>query len=294
MEYSTSPQPVTGKPSYPYHDEQPGLEVAPVEGPGLEVAPDTGLHVYQPERDAKEPVLTGAYPPGIYAHDAYPEVYYGDHQHGAGPALPAGSPTEKTGWSRRKWLIVGGVALLVIIAAIVGGVVGSRAAANTASEEAVSDEATSASATASVSAISSPTSASTSALPTATSIAKNSPLTAVSFRTAIDGSPAGVAVGFVIAMLYRDPAGTVMATWIQDAALEGEDTTTWTDPFKINPPTPLQNGTGLYMGGHCTASATTLKSGKEIVTYRVSWSLSDPSRDPSGRPFPIPASPSCF
>lgn len=268
MEYSTSPQPVTGRPAY--HDEQPGLEVAHDTGPGLEVAPETGLHVYHPERDAKEPVAAGIYPPGIYPQDAYPEVYYGDHHPGAGPALPAGPPTEKARWSR-KWFIIGGVALVVIIAAVVGGVLGARAASNNKSAQSASDEATTP--TASPSIISPPTSAPSSAIPTATSIAKNSPLTAVSFRTALDGSPAGTPIGFVIAILFKDPVGTLWASALRDFALEGNDTVPWTDRFSINPPTPLQNGTGLAMGGHCTAEATKDKNGKQKITYKVSRSL---------------------
>lgn len=266
MEYSTVPQPVTVRGNPSYHDEQPGLEVAndPSTSAGLEVAPEPGLHVYNPERDAKEPVSAGAYQSGIHAHDAYPEVYYG--QHGAGPALPAGQPAEKTGWSRRKWLMVGGVALLVIIAAIVGGVVGGRAAANAKSANLASEEAPSVTATSS----SGTTPASSSAVPTATSIAKNSPLSAISFRTAVDGSPAGDPIGFVIAILYRDPVGSLFASYLLDFALEGDDANTWVPPFSLNPPTPIQNETGYYMGGHCTANTTkNAKTGKNDITYQL-------------------------
>lgn len=269
MEHSNLPRPVTDKSSY--HHEQPGLEVAPDQRPdtGLEVAPDTGLHVYQPERDAKEPVLAGTYPPGVYTHDAYPEVYYGDHQAGGGPALPAGSTPEKARRWSRKWLIIGGIALVVIIAAIVGGVVGSR---NNRSEQVESGEASEATAAPSSSAISSSTAVSSSAAPTATSILRNSALSAISFRTAPDGTPAGVSDGFVIVLLYKDPTGQLVASVLRDLTKEDEeDKNKWQlIPIALEPPTPVQNNTGLAMAGHSTVSVGKRADGSDRLDYKVS------------------------
>lgn len=247
----------------------PGLEVAPQGTPGLEVAPETqGLEAYNPERDVKEATIGigGVHAPELYQQDVYPEVWNGAGHDGPDAALPAGAWGEKSGSSKKKWLLIGGVGLLVILAAVLGGVFGSRAA-NKSGDEALADEAT-------PSKSSTPDATKTSSsigTPTPTSIEKNSPLSAVSFVTTWDGSPAGPETGDVVVIAYRDQKGLPQAVFSQ--VTYGKDNSdAWQAPQVISS-NPTQNGTGLGMTGHCKSYMRKTPRGRDLIEYSVRFSL---------------------
>ncbi|KAM7209134.1 hypothetical protein V8F20_000472 [Naviculisporaceae sp. PSN 640] len=244
----------------------PGLEVVPQGEPGLEVAPDTqGLEHYNPERDVKEAAfgVGGVHTPGVYQQDAYPEVWNGTG-HDPDAALPAGAAAEKSGWSKKKWLIIGGIGLLVILAAILGGVFGSRAA-NKSGDGASADETT----TATPSKPSSPdgTKTSSTGTPGPTSIERNSPLSAVSFVTTWDGSPAGPETGDVVVLAYRDQKGLPQAI-ISQVTYSQNTSDPWQASQLISP-NPTQNGTGLGVAGHCQSYMRKTPRGRDLIEYSL-------------------------
>ncbi len=237
MEYSTLPQPVTTNANV-YDTREPA---------GLEVAPDPGLERtgYEPKVDNHgELVSPGHYYTEPYTQGTYPEAYDGPSP---GSALPAGDGAVQKRWSR-KWLVIGAIGLVVVLAAVLGGVFGSRAA------RASSDAATAtASATATVS-----TSNPTVATPTPTSIANDSPLAAVSFVTTGDGSPDGNSTGAVIVILFKDPEGKLRASISQTPWGTGSDKiSAWQAPQLVTTTNPAENGTGLAVAGYATSTEPT-------------------------------------
>ncbi|KAM7217454.1 hypothetical protein V8F06_007203 [Rhypophila decipiens] len=243
----------------------PGLEVVPQPTPGLEVAPDTrGLHSWDPERDVKEPAVTAGGVPGVYQQDAFPEVYHGQ-DHNADGALPAGAAAGKAGFSKKKWLIIGGIALLVILGAILGGVLGSKA--GNKSGDATSEEATTASPSASSGGESTKTASSSAGTPTPTSIQKNSPLSAVSFVMTWDGSPAGPPTGEVVVLAYKDQEGKVHAIYSQ-LFYQQDASEPWQAPQLVTGD-KSQPGTGLGTAGYCTSNKRITPRGNELIEYSL-------------------------
>ncbi|KAK3324895.1 hypothetical protein B0H66DRAFT_511144 [Apodospora peruviana] len=251
--------------------EHAGLEVAPDQGDGLQVYQhDQGLHVYEPDRDNKESVA--GYQQGhgkdagavAYDQDNAPEVYT------PGPDNSLIPPPQKSWLSRnKKWVVIGAIIVLVIIiAAVVGGVVGSKS--NKSSSDATSEAAGQATTT-TTSAPSKPTTSSTSsAAPGPSSIAKNSPLSAVSFRTTKDGSPAGNATGAVIVLSFKDPAGVLHASISQSF---GGVSSAWQKPQEVTTPSTPENETGLAMAGWATATREDKDGPDDVIQYSLNLAV---------------------
>ncbi|KAH8896534.1 hypothetical protein GQ53DRAFT_818815 [Thozetella sp. PMI_491] len=222
MEYSTDPEVV----QQPRHES------------GLEVAPESGI---QPVDKEYLPVAASGpehmhYPQGLYQdgiqiayHDApIPTSTLADEPSTALPTHP---------WRRKLYLLIGFV--LVIVGAVLGGVLGSRAAHQSNS---LAGPATTTTTTTEAAAKSSDSTSTSSPTPTPSSIRLNSPLSAVSFHTTEDWSPAGPIVGTVIILAYLGKDGAMMVSIFNSG---------WQDtPQTLTANSTTQTGTGLAMAGY--------------------------------------------
>ncbi|KAH8881879.1 hypothetical protein GQ53DRAFT_847947 [Thozetella sp. PMI_491] len=200
---------------------------------GLEVAPDKGMQVVG--RD-------------------FPEVYYhAEKEHFDAAELPdagavASQEPSKPRRRRKMWFLIG-IALVVVIAAVLGGVLGSRANQRS-SESAPATTATQSTQT-----------STTQSEATPNSIAANSPLSAISFHTTADASPAGPIVGTVILISFLAPDGTAQLSIYNPE---------WTSPPQALTTTSLtQEGSGIAMAGYELADRTILPNGTADVEYTL-------------------------